>query len=153
MRSLELKVPPPIVAAVAAGGMGALARWTPVIALPAGLRGTLAALLVAAGLAIALAGVREFRRARTTVHPLRPERASALVDGGIYRITRNPMYLGMLAVLLGWAAWLAAPWALLGPAAFVAFIGRFQIAPEERALRQLFGAAYAAYTQRVRRWL
>ena len=151
MRSLELKVPPPIVAAVAAGGMGALARWTPVIALPAGLRGTLAALLVAAGLAIALAGVREFRRARTTVHPLRPERASALVDGGIYRITRNPMYLGMLAVLLGWAAWLAAPWALLGPAAFVAFIGRFQIAPEERALRQLFGAAYAAYTQRVRR--
>jgi protein-S-isoprenylcysteine O-methyltransferase Ste14 len=116
-------------------------------------RGVAAVLGVAGGLAVSLAGVIEFRRARTTVHPLRPERASALVSGGIYRFTRNPMYVGMLTTLLGWAAWLAAPWALLGPVAFVAFIGRFQIAPEERVLQRLFGADYEAYTRRVRRWL
>lgn len=153
MTTLELKVPPPIVAALAAAAMGGLAWVTPALAWPRPLRGSLAALLVVAGVAMALAGVLEFRRARTTVHPLRPERASTLVHGGVYRVTRNPMYLGMLAVLLGWAAWLAAPWALLGPAAFVAFIGRFQITPEERVLRRLFGAEYDAYTRRVRRWI
>jgi protein-S-isoprenylcysteine O-methyltransferase Ste14 len=153
MASLELKIPPPLVATIVAAGMGAVAWLTPVLALPRPARAIAAALWVVAGLAVSLAGVVEFRRARTTVHPLRPERASALVSGGVYRFTRNPMYVGMAATLVGWAAWLAAPWALLGPLAFVAFITRYQIGPEERVLAGLFGTEYAAYRQRVRRWL
>lgn len=98
------------------------------------------------------AGIR-FRRANTTVNPLKPQAASSLVTAGIYRYTRNPMYLGLLFLLVAWAVLLSSPFALLGPVAFVTYISRFQIVPEERVLAALFGAEYAAYQAGVRRWL
>lgn len=150
---LELKVPPPVVAAMAAAGMWALARLLPDLRLALGLRAPVAILLAVAGFLLAGSGIVAFRRARTTVNPHKPKSASALVASGPYRFTRNPMYAGMLLVLLAWAVFLAAPLALLGPAAFVLYIGRFQVRPEERALEQLFGAEYGAYRARVRRWL
>jgi protein-S-isoprenylcysteine O-methyltransferase Ste14 len=125
----------------------------PLLPLPAPLRLPAALILTLAGAAIALSGVVSFRRARTTVNPLKPETSTSLVSSGIYRITRNPMYLGMLAVLLAWAAYLPSVLALLGPAAFSLYITRFQIIPEERALHSLFGAPFVEYTQKVRRWL
>jgi len=133
--------------------MWLLAQLPPALPLAAGLRQGLALLLVLAGLALDLSGFLAFRRERTTLNPLRPQRASALVTGGIYRFTRNPMYAGMALLLTGWAVVLSALWAFLGPAAFVLYINRFQIAPEERALRALFGEAWSAYAARVRRWL
>jgi protein-S-isoprenylcysteine O-methyltransferase Ste14 len=63
------------------------------------------------------------------------------------------MYAALTALLIAWTIWLAAPWAALGPVAFVLFITRFQIVPEERALRAKFGRAYEDYAQRVRRWI
>jgi len=105
------------------------------------------------GGATALAGDLEFKRARTTINPFRPENSTALVTSGIYRFTRNPMYVGLTLVLLGWAAFLCSAWALVGPVIFVLYIGRFQIAPEERVLSAKFGAAYTEYSARVRRWL
>ena len=113
----------------------------------------LVALFAGAGIAFDVADLLSFRASRTTVNPLKPERASALVTQGVYRLTRNPMYVGMACLLLAWAAWLWQLLPLLGPAAFVLYITRFQIRPEERALAALFGAEYAAYTARVRRWL
>ena len=71
----------------------------------------------------------------------------------VYRYTRNPMYVGLLLLLVGWAAFLCAPWALAGPLAFHAYIERFQIVPEERALLSMFGESYGGYKARVRRWL
>ena len=107
--------------------------------------------LVAA--AIGMAGVRAFHRARTTSNPLRPERASALVSSGIYRYTRNPMYVALALALLAWAAWLGHALAPAGVVAFVAWMNRFQIAPEERALQALFGEEFERYCAEVRRWL
>jgi protein-S-isoprenylcysteine O-methyltransferase Ste14 len=63
------------------------------------------------------------------------------------------MYLGLLCLLIAWAVYLPSLWAFAGPVLFVGYIGRFQIAPEERALSALFGAQYSAYQARVRRWL
>ena len=108
--------------------------------------------LAAAGGALALAGVWAFARSRTTVNPLAPQRARALVTGGVYRYTRNPMYLGMLLALAGWAVWLGNAAALLALPLFVAVLNTLQIRPEEAALRARFGADYARYAQRVRRW-
>jgi protein-S-isoprenylcysteine O-methyltransferase Ste14 len=125
----------------------------PLLPLPASVRIPTAVILALAGVAIGLSGVISFRRAQTTVNPLKPETSTSLVCTGIYRITRNPMYLGMLAVLLAWAAYLPSVWALLGPPAFALYITRFQIIPEEGALHSLFGAAFVEYTHRVRRWL
>ena len=113
----------------------------------------LAAAVVLGGGLIALAGVLEFHRAHTTVNPMAPQKASALVTSGVYRITRNPMYLGMLLVLAGWAVWLGNAAAFVGLPLFVAVLNLLQIAPEERVLRERFGDAFTRYAARVRRWI
>ncbi len=112
-----------------------------------------AAVLVATGLGFDVLGLLAFRAARTTVNPLHPEKASALVSAGVYRVTRNPMYVGMLCLLLAWAAFLATPAVLVGPLLFVLYITRFQIIPEERILRERFGEPYVEYMKQVRRWI
>jgi protein-S-isoprenylcysteine O-methyltransferase Ste14 len=153
MRVLELKVPPGIVALGAAALMWAVARWTPQFDFPLPARGLVAAACGAGGLGLAAAGVISFRRAKTTWNPRKPEAASALVSTGIYARTRNPMYLGVLCLLLGWACLLANALAVLVLPGFVFFLNRFQIEPEERVLAARFGREFAAYRERVQRWL
>ena len=153
MRWLELKVPPVLLFALVAGAMYGLARGLPMWTLPLPGRAAVAVALAAIGVAIGLAGVAEFRRSRTTVHPQHPEKASAVVTRGIYCWTRNPMYLGLLLALAGWAIFLANLAALAGLPAFVAWMNRFQIQPEERILAAKFGAPFTAYMAAVRRWL
>ncbi|MDA8485548.1 isoprenylcysteine carboxylmethyltransferase family protein [Pseudomonas resinovorans] len=153
MNWLEHRIPPPLVAVLFGVLMWLLARWVPGIDAPSGWRIALALLVLAAGIAVCLSGVLSFRHARTTVNPLQPETASSLVSSGIYRHTRNPMYLGFAIALVAWSIYLASPIALLGVAGFVLYMNRFQIGPEEQALATLFGDAFNAYRRRVRRWL
>jgi len=133
--------------------MWGAAKLTPKTSVPPAIRAGGAAFLAAAGLAIGLSGVAVFRRAGTTVDPMKPGSASSLVRSGIYRLTRNPMYVGLLLVLLGWAVVLTSPAALVVASSFVLYMNRFQIVPEERALRSRFGAEFEAYRARVRRWI
>lgn len=153
MSALDHKVPPPVVGALAALAMWLVASAEPSSIVGPALRHAITGALVAAGVAFDLLGLLAFRASRTTVNPLRPERASALVTGGVYRITRNPMYVGMALLLLAWAVHLGSALPFVGPIAFVAYITRFQIRPEERALRERFGDEFDRYAARVRRWL
>ena len=153
MKSLEAKIPPPLVAAVIALAMWGISQLAPSLQVPKFLRVSAAAAALLVGIGFSAAGLLAFRRARTTVNPTKPEQASSLVRSGIYRITRNPMYVGLLCVLVAWAVFLFSVWPLLGPIVFVLYIQRFQIAPEERALGKLFGSEYADYQAKVRRWL
>ena len=105
------------------------------------------------GLAFAVSGATQFERAQTTVNPRRPEGTSTLVTDGIYRFTRNPMYVGLMLVLLGWSAFLASPVSLGGVVAFIVYITRFQIKPEERILVEKFGDEYREYMSGRRRWI
>lgn len=136
-----------------AGAMWLLARQFPSLFAQVPMKSVIAFTLAALAFAIIVAGVMEFRRANTTVNPLMPEATSALVTGGVYRFTRNPMYLGMSIILLAWAVHLSHPLSLLGVGAFAAYIHRYQIVPEEKALRALFPGAFEAYARNVRRWL
>jgi len=151
--SLELKIPPLLVALILGALMWLAALMTPGLTALLPYRGAVAGVLLLAGAGAALAGVIEFRRARTTVDPTRPDNASAIVTGGIYSLTRNPMYVGFLLLLIAWAAWLGNLAACMALPAFVKYMNRFQIAPEERFLGSKFGAPYDAYRLRVRRWL
>ena len=155
MLNLEHKIPPPVVGLACAGLAWVLAGAAPALALqwPARLALAVAVLMALAGLALELWGLWAFRRHRTTPNPLAPERARTVVQSGPYRFTRNPMYVGVALQLLAWCVYLGNPLALLALAVFVAYITRFQILPEERALAQNFGAPYAQYLRRVRRWL
>lgn len=150
---LERKVPPVAVTLILALAMWWFADRLPGVGWPAAILRPLAAACAIAGLTLGWLGVAAFRRARTTVTPIAVESASSLVAVGVYRFTRNPMYAGMALMLTGWAIWLAVPALLLGPAALVLYLSRFQIIPEERALRAKFGSAYDVYQRRVRRWV
>jgi protein-S-isoprenylcysteine O-methyltransferase Ste14 len=144
MSWLEHKIPPPIVVLIAAAGMWPLDNlW----------RWIVAGGLALGGLFAARSGVRDFGRAGTTINPVKIDAASALVTTGIFAYTRNPMYLGMSVLLLGWSVFLSGVWPLLVPLLFVLFITRFQILPEERVLAAKFGPSYDAYKQKVRRWI
>jgi protein-S-isoprenylcysteine O-methyltransferase Ste14 len=84
---------------------------------------------------------------------MRPDASSAIVTGSVYRLSRNPMYLGFLLVLAAWAMFLSSLAAALVLPGFVGYMNRFQIVPEEQVLLKKFGPAYAQYMSRVRRWL
>jgi protein-S-isoprenylcysteine O-methyltransferase Ste14 len=150
---LELKIPPPAVGVVLGLGMWVVSDWGASIQSPLPVRYAALAIGGIGGGALAIAGDVAFNRAQTTINPFRPQNTSTLVTSGVYRATRNPMYLGMLAVLLGWSVFLGSALALLGPIAFVAYITRFQIIPEERVLLAKFGSVYGDYARNVRRWL
>lgn len=109
--------------------------------------------LIGVGVLLDSISVVAFIRAKTTVNPLRLERASHLVVTGLYRVTRNPMYLGLMALLAGWATVLgsASPWFVL--VVFERVLVIFQIRPEEAALAARFGPAYTQYARQVHRWL
>lgn len=153
MRLLELKIPPPLLALVTAGAMFFLARSLPLVALPASWNSGAGLVLLVLGGLIDVGGLMAFRRSKTTVNPMTPQRTTAIVSTGVYRFTRNPMYLGLVIMLVAWAVYMSSAWALLGVPVFMAYITRFQIQPEERVLAARFGQSYADYCARVRRWL
>lgn len=150
---LEHRIPPPIVGACIAALMLGAAWLVPALTFPLPLRVPIVVVLFCIGVALDLIALGYFLRARTTINPLQPGKASALVASGLYRFTRNPMYLGMATLLLAWAVYLSNGAAFLGLPLFVAYMNRFQIAPEERALRARFGEEFEAYCRRARRWL
>ncbi|MFK7829874.1 MAG: isoprenylcysteine carboxylmethyltransferase family protein [Congregibacter sp.] len=150
---LQNKVPPPLVSGLFALAMWAATPYLPVINMPYRAKGLLILVLVLLGVKAALGGVLAFREARTTVNPLKPERASSLVITGIYRFSRNPMYLGMALFLTAWMIYLGSPLLLLAVIGFVLYMNMFQIGPEERAMQRLFGAEFESYKKQVRRWI
>lgn len=153
MNSLDNKIPPPIAAAIVAAGMWFISRISPVLSIDSGFRFAISGAFAGFGLCVSTMGMIAFRRARTTINPVKLEEASSIVSSGIYARTRNPMYVGLTSWLLAWTVYLASPVALLGPVVFVLFTTRFQIIPEERILTAKFGRVYTDYQQTVRRWL
>ncbi len=153
MQTLELKIPPPLVTVLSGALMWVLAWLFPVGHLTIPGQPWLALIALALGLLLPLVSVLLFMRARTTIDPTRPGRSAQLVVSGFNRISRNPMYLGMLLILLGWGLWLSNLLALALLPLFVLYMTRFQIIPEERFLAERFGEQYLAYKARVRRWL
>lgn len=147
------RLPPLALAALVFAAMWLQARFWPALPFEFPGRRVVALVLVLVAGAIGLAGTGAFRRAGTTVDPLDPRRASALVTSGIYRHTRNPMYVAVALALAGWGLRLGDALALLGVAAFAAWMDRLQIPAEERALRELFGVEFERYCRAVRRWL
>ena len=148
----SIKIPPPVVTALfalAMYGLASISSTTFTFALQYWLIG----ILLVLSLAMLLPAVIQFYQHKTTVNPLRPEKANKLVVTGLYRYSRNPMYLGMALILLAWCLYLANPLNLFFLVGFIAYMNRFQIMPEERALETLFKEDFIAYKQRVRRWI
>ncbi len=154
MGSLEAKVPPVVWFAAAGLLVWVLAAAEVDSVFDGDAFDVIGLVVIAVGVGVAGAGVVRFGAARTTVNPHSIDSASSLVTGGVYRVTRNPMYLGLLMALCGWGLLRGSVVALLvGATSFVVVMNHLQIGPEERALSRKFGSDYDAYTQRVRRWI
>lgn len=149
---MKTTVPPPLLTLIFAGLMALLNLLVPwQIVLPF----KLFILSACAFVATILLGesVLRFIRSKTTVNPLRPEKASSLVVAGVFRLSRNPMYLGMLLLLCSVAIYLDNPANIILIAGYVLVMNELQIKPEEQALQRLFGEDYITYCSRVRRWI
>jgi protein-S-isoprenylcysteine O-methyltransferase Ste14 len=153
MQALELKIPPLAVGLIVGTLMWLAGRVAPGLGFGFPGRHLVAMSVGAAGACIIALGIVSFRRAATTVNPMKPDTASTLVVSGIYQMTRNPMYLGFFLILIGWAIFLSNVAAFMPLPLFVLYMNRFQIEPEERALASLFGQAFESYRSSVRRWL
>lgn len=150
---LETKLPAPVLALLLGAALKWFALTHPEVIDTSEWRrlGGIACAVVSG--AIALAAFFVMRRARTTINPFSPTRASQLVTSGPFRFSRNPLYLSLLLLLVGYALRLDAWPVWLAPAVFLAYVTRFQIVPEERALRRQFGDAFVRYCEQTRRWL
>jgi len=153
LKFMELRVPPVLVVSVIALLMWLFSQFYYVVRIKFDHQLTIGVICGLFGVILILCGVVRFRKNNTTVNPMTPAQTSLLVTNGIYRFTRNPMYLGMLFVLIGWAmalftfsSWLFIP-------VFIWYMNQFQIKPEEQMLRKQFGQTYEAYLARVRRWI
>jgi protein-S-isoprenylcysteine O-methyltransferase Ste14 len=152
MKTLELKIYPPVLLSLSLGLAYGLNHSLPILAMPS-LFSKLHWYLGALDVLVILCGVWEFRKAKTTINPTKPEKTHYLVSSGIYHVTRNPMYLGMLLILVAaifkinnYVGFIAIPF-------FVYYITQFRIRPEERVIERIFGKEYVNYNNKVRRWL
>lgn len=150
---MQLLIPPPLVLIILGAAMWAMDRLLPLARVTSVLLPPLAMALLVAGFVPMIAAAASLMLSRTTINPLRPDNASRLVTSGIFRLSRNPIYLGDLLLLAAWAMWLGNALNAVWLGFFVWYIQRFQIRPEERALERLFGETYRAYCANVRRWL
>jgi len=150
---LQLKIPPPVVGLIAGLSVFVIDHLASSIELDFGVLKIIAWLFIGTGIVIEAWSIWLFFRARTTVNPLKPQNSKTLVTTGMYQFTRNPMYLGMLLLLIGWTFWIGNPLGFTMLFGFVWYLTRFQIKPEEQVLTDLFGEQFIEYKRQVRRWL
>ena len=151
---MHLKIPPALVAILMLILLVTVSKLFPQSSFSLPYKSLVAIAVAVIGAGIAVAGVASFRRLQTTVNPTRPGTASSLVVDGIYRWSRNPMYLGILLFLVACGIYLAnIPGLLVIPSVFVIYMNRYQIKPEEEALALIFGEEFVRYRASARRWL
>jgi protein-S-isoprenylcysteine O-methyltransferase Ste14 len=153
VQTLELKIPPVALVIITALLMWVGALYLPTLRFQFPFRPVVAWVIGLSGVAASALGVVQFKRAKTTVNPTKPGAASSLVRTGIYARTRNPMYVGFLLILIGWAFAVANFASFLILPAFVVYMNQFQIKPEERALASIFGDDFTAYCSEAPRWI
>ena len=153
MKYLELKVPPVLLLFIVMGLMSLVSRLFPIWHFEFPYQTILSFDLISLGAIVAIMAVVNCKDANTTVNPMNPDKSSALVAQGAFRFSRNPMYLGMVLALLGFAVYLGTVAAISLLPVFIAYMTQFQIKPEERYLTEKFGNKYLHYVEQVRRWI
>ncbi len=149
---MKLKILPPLVMVIFGCFMYLVDRFLPVGEFDFFGRREMSYILLAVGFLLIIVAVFQFIKANTTTDPLHPEKAKHLITGGVFKYTRNPMYLGMLLFLIAFGLHLGNAFNTLLAAGYVYYMNHFQIKREETVLIEQFGKAYLLYLKAVRRW-
>ena len=110
-------------------------------------------LIVSVSSVIVFFSLWQFYKSKANINPIHLEKSNVFVVDGIYRFSRNPMYLSLAGLLVAWAVYLQSAVSFLGVFLFVYLITQWQIKPEEYWLEKKFGESYLAYKKKVRRWI
>lgn len=153
MSRIQNKIPPPIITLIIGLMMWSLNIYYPIQEYDSTLLFYFGITFIVLGLYLDVVSFFNFRKNKTTVNPISPEKATNLVIGGFYRFTRNPMYLGMLSILTGTALLFGSLSPVVMLPFFIYTMNELQIMPEEIALEKIFSSQYTSYKQKVRRWL
>ena len=153
MKALELKIPPPVYALSLAITMWLLNQYLPLLRFIESPWNNLGIAIIVMAIISDSSSLFLFFKKRTTVNPMKPSNTQGLVTTGLYKITRNPMYVGLLVILFGYGIWLGSLTPFLILPAFYWLITNMQIKPEERVLEEKFGQEYLDYKSKVKRWL
>ena len=151
MMNKKNKIPPPLVALT----FGFLINYTKDIFPKIEIRNEIifGSFMIIIGLIIILSAIILFKKYQTTITPLNPSNATKLITDGIYKFSRNPMYLGLLLVLFGISIILNPIGGLFLIPLFILYLNLFQIIPEENAMVDLFKGEFLEYKENVRRWI
>lgn len=153
MKKLEAKIPPAMLFILAAISIWIISKYTAGFEIKNITKNSIVTLITITGLIFGFSGIISFKKSNTSVDPTNPESADTLVSSGIYRVSRNPMYLSLVFLLIAMVLYLESLWSIIVVCLFVVYMNRFQIIPEERAMIKLFGNEYVDYMQRVRKWI
>ncbi|HVN48174.1 MAG TPA: isoprenylcysteine carboxylmethyltransferase family protein [Bacteroidota bacterium] len=151
--NISLKVPPPIVTIAIGAMMWCAAKIFPGLTFPIPFSGTIAGITALAGGAMSVLAMITFYKYKTTINSVNVDSTSSFVSSGVYAISRNPIYFGLLLVLIAWCFHISNIVALFGVPLYIIYTNRFQIKPEEEAMEIKFGQAYIAYKEKTRRWI
>ncbi len=150
---MKLFIPPPLLGLIFGGLMWLTARQADILTFDYPGRLLLAWIIAAPAILVEIFAILTFIREKTTVNPMAPAKAATLVETGLYRFSRNPMYVALVAVVAAWGLALGNPLNLIFLTVLVWYLTEFQIKPEEAAMREKFGEQYDRYRARVRRWI
>lgn len=150
-KHLQKRLVPPVYFLASIMTMVWVDRYVPIRATVESPYNWMGVIVVISGLVLAIAGNRTFVRNETALRPF--TKSTALVQSGVFKISRNPMYLGMTLVLLGGGIYLGSLSALLTVPLFPLLMEWLFIRKEEELLTETFGQAYLDYKKKVRRWL
>ena len=148
---LNTKIPPPVVTILFAIMIFYFSDNFAYVDLP--FKIYISLFFISLGFIVTFSSARNFKKKDTTVNPMKPNETTKLVTDGFFKITRNPMYLGMLLFLLGLSIFNGLIVGLIFLPLFVGYITYFQIIPEENAMLEIFGEEFTLYMKKVRRWI
>ncbi len=153
MKYLALKIPPLLLVMIFSAAMFGLSKILPNLGLSSSLRWMILLIMSVISSVIVIASTWCFKVTHTTVNPFNPDSSTSLIQSGIYRYSRNPMYLGFTCFLIGIGVWLDSLFSILLVPTFIGYLTVFQIRPEEEALSKIFGDDFNQYKIKTNRWL
>ena len=145
------KIPPPLVVLILVISTFFSSKKIDLIQIP--LQNLISIFILSMGILILLNPVLKFKKSKTTINPIKFKKVNKLVTSGIYKYSRNPMYLGLLMIVISSSIFYLNIYSILTPLFFYVWINRFQIKREEIFLTEKFGKEYLLYMTRTRRWI